>query len=70
MFTGRPGPAALECAMDVWGRAEPVSAIAPLPVPQPPIDDDAVTRGREASRRGEEPDDRLRRRRAGCVRKR
>ena len=26
MFVGRPGPAALECAIDVWGRAAPVSA--------------------------------------------
>src|SRR3954469_346303 len=24
MSTGRPGPAALECAMDVWGRSAPV----------------------------------------------
>ena len=26
MFTGRPGPAALECAIDVWGRSGPVPA--------------------------------------------
>src|SRR5262249_22725282 len=43
MFVGRPGPAALECAIDVWGRAGPVSAQAPLPVPEPPIDEDAIT---------------------------
>ncbi|MGD9924798.1 MAG: thiamine pyrophosphate-dependent enzyme, partial [Pseudorhodoplanes sp.] len=43
MFTDRPGPAALECAMDVWGRAEPVADHAPLAVFEPPIDDDAVT---------------------------
>ncbi len=42
MFTGRPGPAALECAIDVWGRSGPVLAQAPLPVPDPPIDEDAV----------------------------
>jgi acetolactate synthase-1/2/3 large subunit len=42
MFTDRPGPAALECAMDVWGRAEPVAEFPPLPVFAPPIDDDAV----------------------------
>jgi acetolactate synthase-1/2/3 large subunit len=42
MFVGRPGPAALECAIDVWGRAAPVSAQAPLPIPEPPIDEDAV----------------------------
>src|SRR5437016_11681582 len=42
MSSGRPGPAALECAIDVWGRAGPVLTVAPrkpLPVP---VDDDAV----------------------------
>ena len=42
MFVGRRGPAALECAIDVWGRAGPASAQAPLPVPRPPVDEDAV----------------------------
>jgi acetolactate synthase-1/2/3 large subunit len=42
MFVGRPGPAALECAMDVWGRAGPVAPCAPLPAAAPPIDEDAV----------------------------
>ncbi len=42
MFMGRPGPAALECAIDVWGRSGPVVPQAPLPVPQPPVDEDAV----------------------------
>jgi acetolactate synthase I/II/III large subunit len=43
MSTGRPGPAALECAIDVWGRSEPVATIgAPAPAPEPDIDDDAV----------------------------
>ena len=42
MFVGRPGPAALECAIDVWGRAGPVSALAPLPIPEPPVDEDAI----------------------------
>ncbi|MCC7107560.1 MAG: TPP-binding protein, partial [Chloroflexi bacterium] len=42
MFTGRPGPAALECAMDIWGRSEPVIPMAPLAPFVPPIDDDAV----------------------------
>src|SRR2546421_11321797 len=41
MRTGRPGPAALECAMDVWGRSGPVPAIAPPePPPQMPLDED------------------------------
>jgi acetolactate synthase-1/2/3 large subunit len=43
MASGRPGPAVLECAMDVWGRSAPVPAIAsPLPVAAPPIDEDAI----------------------------
>src|SRR5271166_3344547 len=31
MCTGRPGPAALECAIDVWGKSGPVRLQAPLP---------------------------------------
>ena len=27
MSRGRPGPAALECAIDVWGKRGPVAAI-------------------------------------------
>jgi len=42
MAVGRPGPAALECAMDVWGRSGPVVAQAPLANADPPIDEDAV----------------------------
>ncbi len=42
MSLDRPGPAALECGMDVWGRVEPVAAMDPLPAFQPPIDEDAV----------------------------
>jgi len=43
MHTGRPGPAVLECAIDVWGRSAPVGALrAPEPTPQPPIDEDAI----------------------------
>src|SRR5437763_4418555 len=53
MRTGRPGPAVLECAIDVWGRSAPTSAmmlaiVPPEPAPEPPIDDDAV---REAAKR-------------------
>ncbi|HTS42656.1 MAG TPA: thiamine pyrophosphate-dependent enzyme [Xanthobacteraceae bacterium] len=43
MFTGRPGPAALECPMDVWGAS---AQVAPIPAPVPPkplpVDEDAV----------------------------
>jgi acetolactate synthase I/II/III large subunit len=43
MHTGRPGPAALECAMDVWGKRGRAGAIpSPAPMPTPKIDADAV----------------------------
>ena len=44
MRTGRPGPAVLECAIDVWGRSALVSApVPPLPsAPHEPIDEDAL----------------------------
>jgi acetolactate synthase I/II/III large subunit len=43
MGRGRPGPAVLECAIDVWGRSAPVTAPAPpSPAPQPPLDEDAI----------------------------
>jgi acetolactate synthase-1/2/3 large subunit len=43
MTSGRPGPAALECAIDVWGKRGRVGAIpAPAPHRAPPIDLDAV----------------------------
>jgi len=44
MATGRPGPAALECAIDVWGKSAPVALQAPLPVPAPKIDAAAIRR--------------------------
>ena len=42
MFVGRPGPAALECAINVWGRSGAVPAQAPLPLPKTRIDEDAI----------------------------
>ena len=40
---GRPGPAALECAIDVWGKRAPIAAIAEPAPPRPPrIDADAI----------------------------
>lgn len=45
MAEGRPGPAALECAINVWGAR---GKVEPIPVPSPPrqprIDDDAIKR--------------------------
>jgi acetolactate synthase-1/2/3 large subunit len=43
MLTGRPGPAVLECAMDVWGKPGEVGPIkAPTPLPEPAVDEDAL----------------------------
>jgi acetolactate synthase I/II/III large subunit len=43
MRTGRPGPAALECAIDVWGKRGRAGAIrSPAPPRAPKIDGDAV----------------------------
>ena len=42
MFTERPGPAALECAIDVWGKPGPVTLQTPKPFPTPKIDETAV----------------------------
>ena len=44
MATGRPGPAVLECAIDVWGRSAPVAA-----------DRAAFPRRAAADRRGRDP---------------
>jgi acetolactate synthase I/II/III large subunit len=43
MGTGRPGPAALECAIDVWGRTGSVIPVPPSPAPDVAIDEDALT---------------------------
>src|SRR4029450_9344236 len=43
MRRGRPGPAAIECAIDVWGRRGRVSGIVlPSPARPPKIDDDKL----------------------------
>src|SRR5437016_1054846 len=48
MVTGRPGPAALECPINVWGKPGEVTPCDPLPVAQPAIDEDAL---RDAAKR-------------------
>jgi acetolactate synthase-1/2/3 large subunit len=48
MFEGRPGPAVLECAIDVWGKSAELPPIAPPSAHRAaPIDEDAV---REAAK--------------------
>src|SRR6267378_3097115 len=42
MRTGRPGPAALECGINVWGKSGEVTPQDPLPVDEPAIDEDAL----------------------------
>jgi acetolactate synthase-1/2/3 large subunit len=42
MRTARPGPAVLECAIDVWGKSAPVTLQPPLPIPAQKIDADAI----------------------------
>src|SRR4051812_1744957 len=42
MATGRPGPASLQCAIDVWGKPGLVTPQAPLPVRTPKIDETAI----------------------------
>ena len=44
MQTGRLGPAAIECAMDVWSWSAPVAVHEPLPIPAPKIDMAAIRR--------------------------
>ncbi len=42
MFSGRRGPAVLECAIDMWGRPGAGALQAPLTAQEPAIDEDAV----------------------------
>jgi acetolactate synthase-1/2/3 large subunit len=42
MHSGRPGPAALECAIDVWGRSGPVEPVTSSPPATSPIDEEAI----------------------------
>ncbi len=42
MNQDRPGPAALECAIDVWGKRAPVALAPPMPARRPRIDEDKV----------------------------
>jgi acetolactate synthase-1/2/3 large subunit len=56
MASGRPGPAVLECAMDVWARSAPVhSTVLPLPASAPGIDEDALARAAQLLSRAKHP---------------
>jgi acetolactate synthase-1/2/3 large subunit len=44
MVSGRPGPASLQCAIDVWGKPGAVTPQAPLPVREPKVDQTAITK--------------------------
>jgi acetolactate synthase-1/2/3 large subunit len=53
---GRPGPALLECGMDVWGRKGAVGAIdPPIAIAAPPVDDDAVARAADILGKAQRP---------------
>src|SRR3977135_4318887 len=42
MRSGRRGPAALECAIDVWGKSGPAALRPPLALSEPASDEDAL----------------------------
>jgi len=42
MFSGRRGPAVLECAIDMWGRPGAGAPRGSTQLTEPPIDDDAI----------------------------
>ncbi len=48
MASGRPGPAALECSINVWGKPGEAKVRRPMAVKQPAIDEDAL---RDAAKR-------------------
>ena len=44
MRMGRPGPAVLECGMDIWGQSARIAVQQPLRTPEPKIDCAAIRR--------------------------
>jgi acetolactate synthase-1/2/3 large subunit len=44
MRADRPGPAVLECSIDIWGKSGAVTLQPPLPLPTTRIDSDAIRR--------------------------
>lgn len=53
--SGRAGPVALECAIDVWNRSGLAEVSAPLPRIVPPVDPEAVMRAADILAKAERP---------------
>lgn len=53
--SGRQRPVALECAIDVWGRAGEVVFPALVPLPAPPLDEAAIGEAARILERAERP---------------
>ncbi|HEY5301033.1 MAG TPA: thiamine pyrophosphate-binding protein, partial [Acetobacteraceae bacterium] len=54
-ISGRPGPVALECAIDVWGMAGPAEVSTPLPRLVPPVDPEAIKRAADILGKAKRP---------------
>lgn len=54
-LSGRVGPVALECAIDVWGQAAEVSLSAPLQITPPCADTDAIASAASILARAKRP---------------
>ncbi len=54
-ISGRPGPVALECAIDTWAMAGPAEVPAPLKRDTPPLDAAAVAAAAEMLAKAERP---------------
>jgi acetolactate synthase-1/2/3 large subunit len=54
-ISGRPGPVALECAIDIWGMAGPADIPAPLPRVVPPLDPASITAAADILEKAEQP---------------
>src|SRR5260370_31670211 len=55
MFSGRRGPAVLECAIDMWGQRGAGALPAPVAAPEPAVDEDAVAAAAEKHQAADSP---------------
>src|SRR5271166_84048 len=53
--TGRPGPVALECAIDTWGRAAEVTLTSPIPSTPPCADPRTIAAAADILRKAKRP---------------